>query len=472
MAIRETTAKTAANLIILTAAASTWCPARSAPAAPAGPGPTHVDTSPALDKQQHDTLDAARLLYEKGRFKQAEPLLDMFIKQLPADGDGRRAGAMAFLFRGEIREKNQQYAKALQDMHQFERLSPSARWGSAILCRILAEGGDYKDAIARLKESIFSRDDHARPHALLAICSACLQDFPPAEAHLSEAIKLHFGQHDLDVTDGPYTSPLTMQRLHKWCENRLKEKPKESGLFFAMGVIDTLSQNYKKAIDEYTACLKATPSMHETFVCRAECFICSKNYPAGLDDINHAIALAPSDPGCYKALEHYYTALGNFDKYLAELDRLSVKYPGSAAILAAKARANEKIGESEKALEGFNRAVKINPSDTDALNGRGKLYVQLFKYKEGIADFSQAIKLLPTDPNPYRDRAKCYLEQGKEEETIADISKVIELTHDPKAYAARARCNRRRGQVSLAAADQRAADQGALLTLPGSPWRR
>jgi tetratricopeptide (TPR) repeat protein len=397
--------------------------------------------------------------YGQGKSALAIQEYDRIIKLIPVERGARSMYAVAFLGRAQVRESQEQFAKAAEDALAYVALAPSARWSSASACRILAEASLYKDAVSQLNKYIFSTSNHAGPYALLSVCSALLHENKACLPSLNHALKYNFGPHDMNIVNGPFCSEKTFSLVRKRCEAQIKRKPKDAQAHFALGVIDTLLKSYPPAIHELTLSLSLDPRLKEAFTVRANCYISTGDRKAALQDINRAIDLDPVDPSNYATLERYYNLSANFDQIFGDLDRRISKNPHNAVLLIAKAIAHEKLAEPSKAIDSYSSACLIDPKCAEAFNNRGRLQQELSKYDHAIRDFSAAIKLEPTNPYPYRDRASCYAAIHKDKETIADISRVIDLTQDPYAYAVRAECYNRMGKPDLAGHDRQIAEQ-------------
>jgi tetratricopeptide (TPR) repeat protein len=381
------------------------------------------------------------------------------IQVIPLEGEQRTKYAIAFLGRAESLESQGQYTKAAQDVRTFVASQPYARWSSPTVSRVLAEAADYKDAVCQASRYVLSTSTHASPYAHLAICSAFLHDYKACTANLAQAIKFNFGQHDLDWSRGPFCSETTFKVLRQKCDEELKRKPREAGVWFTVALMDSLLGRFQPATSEFTQSLKLDPAMWQSLTARANCYLSTGDHKAALSDLNLALALNPVDPGTYATLERFYCLSADFDQIFADLDRRIGKNPGNSSLWIAKARAYERLGDSDKAAQCYGRAIASDPRCAEAFSSRGRLCQTLLQHNDAIADFSAAIKLEPTDPHSYRDRASCYFALHRDKETIADLSQVINLTQDPYAYAARAECYSRQSKPDLAARDRQVVSQ-------------
>jgi len=400
-----------------------------------------------------DLLNKDRILHHSGDSPSAAAELKKLMESIAAKNDYRLHWSDALVLRAKYREQRGEFAEAAEDMRRFFAVRPSSRWATAAGCRILAEAGNYKEAIPHLQAHIFSITNHAAPYALLSLCAASTNDYRLSAESLNKSMTVNFGKIDIP-NEGQFWTEQTLKRLRDRSNSGIRHKPKDAHWHFLLGIINTLQKNYKIAINQLTDYLKLDPASWEALNVRANCFLATTDFKAAFADINRALELNPKEASNYSALERYYNMSGKFDKLFEDLDKRIARDPKNTALWIAKAHAYEALSETTKAMESYSHAVSIDPKCADAINGRGLLDEQLFKYDGAIAEFSAAIKLEPNNPHPYRDRATCYFAMHKDKETIADLSRVIELTQDPYAYGTRAECYQRLGKSDLAAHDR------------------
>lgn len=341
----------------------------SIPAAQAEPSYSAADSIANADLSNQ--VIHARALFVSQKTKEALTDYNRIIPLLPTNPKQREKYALAFLGRADALEALGQYEKAAADAKTYFAFEPSSRWSSDRVCRMEAEGGYYKEAVANLKNYLFSTANHSGPYALLAVCSAFENDDSTSVNCLMQAINYKFSKTERKIENGPFCSEQTFVVLRNYCQTSLHSKPKDAGKHFALGMIDAVLANYKPAIEQFTDSLKLNPALWQSLTARANCYLSTGNLDAALIDVNQALESHPKEQINYATLERYYNLKGSFDAFIADLNRRIAKEPKNAQLWLAKATAYEKLTDTPKAIDAYTHAITVDPKCAEAFLKEG-----------------------------------------------------------------------------------------------------
>ncbi|MEH1865472.1 MAG: tetratricopeptide repeat protein [Nostoc sp.] len=159
------------------------------------------------------------------------------------------------------------------------------------------------------------------------------------------------------------------------------------------GYIYSQSNQYSKALEDFTEAIKLAPEEVEYLTVRGMTYCQMQRYPEALLDFNRIIQLNPN----------YQWAIAN----RGVTYRLMYRY--------------------DEALQDFNRAIELDPNDQWALAHRGVTYCYMQCYPESLADLDSAIKLDPNYQWAIASRGDTYRYMQRYNEALQDFNRAIEL---------------------------------------------
>ena len=163
---------------------------------------------------------------------------------------------------------------------------------------------------------------------------------------------------------------------------------------FSQGIVSLDSQNYRKAIIEFTQVIAANPNNETAYFYRGISNSLVGNKREAIEDYTKAIEINPKLTNAY-----YYRGL----------------------ILARDLR------QYQEALSDFNRAIQLNPKLANVYADRGNIYNLQGDINKAIEDYTKAIKIKPWYAQAYYNRGVAYDKKGNPELALKDFKRAAEL---------------------------------------------
>jgi len=199
---------------------------------------------------------------------------------------------------------------------------------------------------------------------------------------------------------------------------------------------------YDRAIADFDAATKVSPTAYAPFNSRGVAFQSQKQFDRAIPEFDQAIRLNPDDflaltnrGDTFRMKGHAERALQDYDAAVALNPKWAAAYFGRAVVLQQKsvsdfdAFANEGRFE-ELAIAEYDKVLRLVPRHAGALVNRGQLYHTLRKYDLAIADYTQAIASAPANSFFLRQRALTYRMIRQYNRAIGDYRNALTATQD------------------------------------------
>jgi tetratricopeptide (TPR) repeat protein len=201
---------------------------------------------------------------------------------------------------------------------------------------------------------------------------------------------------------------------------------------------------YDRAVADFDAATKASPTASGPFNSRGVAFMHQKQFDRAIAEFDSAIRLDPKDFLALSNRGDTYRMKGHADRALQDYDAAVVLNPkwagayfGRAVVLQQKAVSdfdafvNEGRFE-ELAIAEYDKVLQIAPRHAGALGSRAQLNHSLRKYDLAIADYTRAIEIAPANPLFLYNRAATYRMIRQYDRAIADYRNALAVTRDPE----------------------------------------
>lgn len=213
-------------------------------------------------------------------------------------------------------------------------------------------------------------------------------------------------------------------------------------IYFVRGNANLALGVYDRALADFDAATKISPTANGPFNSRGVVFLRQKQVDRAITEFDRAIQLFPKDPialtnrgDAYRGKGHYDRAMQDYDRAIEVNPKWIGAYFGRAAALQQKAGSdfdafvNEGSFE-ELAIAEYGKVLQLAPRHGGALSNRGLLHHLLRKYQLAIADFTQAIEIEPANPIFLRNRALTYRMIRQYDRAITDYRNALAVTKD------------------------------------------
>ncbi len=186
----------------------------------------------------------------------------------------------------------------------------------------------------------------------------------------------------------------------------------------------------ERAIDHYTAQIRAAPSDANNYANRAVIWTVLGDLDRALLDDTEAIRLDPDNAMAYHNRGYTWAKKKDLDRAIADFTRAILIDPKYARAYNKRGFAWLEKKMYARAAADFTQAIRIDPKFARAYHNRGTSMARREDYDGAIADYTLAIKLDPYDALAFVDRASAEHVKGDDARSLADLSEAIRRQPD------------------------------------------
>ena len=251
----------------------------------------------------------------------------------------------------------------------------------------LYEQKNYRDAIAKLTESVKFDDKNTQAHFWKGYNHFLLKEYDEA---LSE----------LNIAEQQQYKPLL--DLQK-----------------ARGLVQAGRKEYNAAMTDIRAVLSAEPNNLQFVKLAGTISLEQKNYDEALASYQKVSAAAPNDGDTLYTLAQIYSAKGDFQNQAVAAEaaiQKGTQYLADAQVLAADAYI--KMGKPQQGEAALLRVLNTKPENRELYRTLGDVYRQQSRFNDAIDILRRGLRLYPSDGEMYTDISWYYSLAGRHEDAI------------------------------------------------------
>ncbi|MFQ3575739.1 MAG: tetratricopeptide repeat protein [Cytophagales bacterium] len=208
--------------------------------------------------------------------------------------------------------------------------------------------------------------------------------------------------------------------------------PKDSTVFYYLGVIKFLEKDYKGAQAEFEKQLIINSKDIDCYLMRAECKMAQLYIREAVDDYSKAIEINPKSFVSYNGRGFARTKLQDYKNAMKDLDK-AMELMKEANNEPMKRLKYSNKQQDPKQINGFHE--EYLDIAYAIYNNRGSAKMDAKNYKAAIEDFNEAIKLNKNNTVGYNNRAICKIYIDDLPGAYDDFSELIILKPDsPEIY--------------------------------------
>ncbi|XP_042670912.1 tetratricopeptide repeat protein 6 isoform X2 [Centrocercus urophasianus] len=358
----------------------------------------------------------------------------------------------AFLHRGVIYSKQQQWSFAIRDFESVIALD------SSIICAYLNTGlilllhlDQYYEAIRQFTNAIKIDPLNVQAYLCRAQAYHKIHNLSHAVKDINRVIHLYPDKSELQILRGQYLLELKKYELASLCIHQLAKMNEVSFQIqpVQQALIQSFCQNHSKAIEclREAATTQPEPSM---FVLLGKMQMKAEKIEDAVGSFKQAINLLMTSekilPPTFEAAEMYYL-MGLC--YMEQINLLEACDAFSMAIrlhsscpdaFYQRGLCRMQLGQT-KCIQDFNHTLELCPSHFQAYMGRAAYYGSKGRYSKAIMNCNEAIKIHPNSVKAYFYRGILKYQNKTFKAAIEDLSKTIVLDNTCiLAYYNRAIC--------------------------------
>jgi len=159
------------------------------------------------------------------------------------------------------------------------------------------------------------------------------------------------------------------------------------------------SEEFGKAIIEFTKVINLDPTLETPYIYRAVCHNNLEQYQEAFYDYDKAIQINPHNP---------------------------LSYMG-------RSTASKGLGENQQAIEDINKGIQLTQDKTllaQAYLNRGVIYSIIQEYGKAIQSYNKSISLDPDERITYLKRSSAYDALGEHDKAQEDLDFILKLARD------------------------------------------
>jgi tetratricopeptide (TPR) repeat protein len=172
--------------------------------------------------------------------------------------------------------------------------------------------------------------------------------------------------------------------------------------FFRRGIAYYKSQQYDRAIKDFTSVIGRKPDFAEAFLGRGRAYHAKGDYDRAIRNYDEAIRLVPDHAGAYGSRCWTRAVTGSdLNLALADCNRALELRPMDENVLDSRCLIKFRMGEIDAALADCDAALRIDPKMATSLYLRGLARLRKGDKTGGDADIAAAVALDPAITQTY-----------------------------------------------------------------------
>ena len=197
---------------------------------------------------------------------------------------------------------------------------------------------------------------------------------------------------------------------------------------------DTLSGNYKSAIEKIEKIIKEDPNIPDAHFSLGNVYWKMGEYDKAIASFKKALEINPKFDFAMINLANIYRILKRFDEALEMIDEFLSLNPKDAQGYFIRGDIYLEKKEFEKAMEDFKKSLSFSTTIADAYNGIGVIYYVKNELDKAEENIKKAIELNPKVRNAHFNLAQVYEKRGDIDSAIKEYE--IETENYPLNFKA------------------------------------
>jgi len=196
-------------------------------------------------------------------------------------------------------------------------------------------------------------------------------------------------------------------------------------------IIDLISKNlFSEAKIECKNLLHIYPKNSDIYYFLGIIYLKEKNFKEAADQINKSINLNKKNYSAFNNLGICHSNLGNNDEALKNYNKAIRLKPDYAEAYNNRGVILKNLGRIDEAVESYNKAIELKPNYFDTYHNKGLALQSVFNFEESLKNYEHAIELKPDYATAYNNRGVVLKNLGRIGEAIESYNKAIELKHN------------------------------------------
>jgi tetratricopeptide (TPR) repeat protein len=351
------------------------------------PQKTSTGASSAVDSDPAQVFQAGQDALNQGRLDEAER---DFLKVIGANP--QVGGAYANL--GVVYMRRKQWVKALEMLHNAERLMPQVSGVRLNIGLAYYRQNDFLKAITVFESVVHDEPDALQPRHLLGLCYFFTERWTDAANTLQPLWSQESGQLSYLYVLSIAAHRAHMKSLDEQATAQLIKVGEGSPEFHLfMGKAHLNLEQYDLALADFQAAVQANPKLTFVHFNLGLTYLKKQDYEHARDEFLQDAAVEPDLAFNYDQLGDVYSLMQNdsaAEKSYREALKCNPQMVNSYLGLAKIYLRTEKYPQSLRAIDAANR---LDPNRTDIHYVKGQILLRIGRKEEGKKELETSIRL-------------------------------------------------------------------------------
>ncbi|QYX31487.1 tetratricopeptide repeat protein [Sphaerospermopsis torques-reginae] len=259
-----------------------------------------------------------------------------------------------------------------------------------------------------------------------------LFEFPLDKDKLDQELNriIQEGSYEQYINLTPEATNQKILEIIEIIEHDQIENVQKAELFFELGYLQNIKQDYQSAISSFDKALEFKPDYHQAWYNRGISLRNLGRYEEAISSYDKALEIKPDYHQAWYNRGNSLDNLGRYEEAISSYDKALEIKPDYHQAWYNRGISLDNLGRYEEAISSYDKALEIKPDKHEAWNNRGISLDNLGRYEEAISSYDKALEFQPDDHEAWNNRGISLDNLGRYEEAISSYDKALEFQPD------------------------------------------
>ncbi|GCL35730.1 TPR repeat-containing protein [Sphaerospermopsis reniformis] len=208
------------------------------------------------------------------------------------------------------------------------------------------------------------------------------------------------------------------------------ESVQKAKLFFELGYLQNIKQDYQAAISSFDKALEFKPDKHEAWYKRGISLHNLGSHEEAISSYDKALEIKPDKHEAWNNRGISLDDLGRYEEAISSYDKALAIKPDLHQAWYNRGISLDDLGRYEEAISSYDKALEIKPDKHKAWYKRGISLHNLGSHEEAISSYDKALEIKPDKHEAWYKRGISLDNLGRHEEAISSYDKALAIKPD------------------------------------------